>query len=274
MKEDKVLHLRSALEQMSDEQLGDMLREELRQDPPDENAIKLIMGVLNAREAAYDIVTTPQIDAAWEKYQERIQSIAPRPGRAGKWLRVASVAAVLALAVTVIPQAVSAESLWERLASWTDSIFAFFSGESNDEQPEYVFQTDNPGLQQVYDAVTELGVTDPVVPMWLPEGYELVECEIVSAPGHEGVRARFADGNSELVFSADVHDQEEVFRYQKDAKKVSEFNYAGMTHFLMHNNNLHIAVWTKQNIECFISAECKEDTMRKMLKSIYVMEGK
>ena len=43
------------------------------------------------------------------------------------------------------------------------------------EQPEYVFETDHPGLQQIYDAVVEMGVTEPVVPMWVPEGYDLVE---------------------------------------------------------------------------------------------------
>ena len=56
-------------------------------------------------------------------------------------------------------------------------MFAFFSpDEPTQAIEEYEFRTEHPGLQEVYDAVAGLGVTEPVVPMWIPEGYTLFMC--------------------------------------------------------------------------------------------------
>ena len=50
MKEDKATHLRASLERLTVDQLSAMLQEELRQEVPDGNAVRLILSILEARE--------------------------------------------------------------------------------------------------------------------------------------------------------------------------------------------------------------------------------
>ena len=273
MKEDKATHLRASLERLTVDQLSAMLQEELRQEVPDGNAVRLILSILEAREEDRPIETNPEIDEAWETYLEHTRRPAPSPGRSWRWLRVASVAAVLLLVISVLPQTVTAESLWQRLARWTDSIFEFFnSGTPDDPQPEYVFKTDNPGLQEVYDAITELGVTDPVVPMWLPEGYELEEYKLVEMPTMIELHARFIDRNYSMVLTVNIYNEEQSFEYIKDGTDIVYYECSGTSHHIMRNNDRWVVAWTKSHMECAFTIDCQEDILYKILESIYKVE--
>ena len=61
--------LRGMIEQMSTEQLDEMLLHELEKEPIDESAVRLIMDVLEEREQDTPVEINEQIAAAWEKYQ-------------------------------------------------------------------------------------------------------------------------------------------------------------------------------------------------------------
>ena len=45
-----------------------------------------------------------------------------------------------------------------------------------------------------------------------------------------------------------------------------------MTYNITRNNDWWVAVWTKDNIECSIALDCQEETLRRILDSIYTME--
>ena len=82
-------------------------------------------------------------------------------------MQIASVLVAITLLFALLPTQANAETWWERLARWSDDFFSFFNpNESEMTEDVYIFQTDNEGLQQVYDKVVELGITEPVVPMW------------------------------------------------------------------------------------------------------------
>ena len=176
MKNYNTTGLRGVIEQMSTEQLDEMLQHELEKESVDESAVHLIMEVLEKRDQDMPVEINPQVAAAWERYQTHTP-VQHRPKLSFRnWsVRIAAAAAVVIVLAFAVPQSAEAEGVWERLFRWTDSIFEFFVPGDEMAAQEYIFQTDNPGLQQVYDTVTAMGITDPVVPMWLPEGYELVE---------------------------------------------------------------------------------------------------
>lgn len=277
MKENKVTSLQEMLEQLPTEQLDEMLHAELKKKPVDENAVRLIMHILEEREKDISPEITPGIEEAWEQYQQDIAQIdrkADKPRRVRRLLlRAASMAAVfLVLLMAVIPKQAGAESLWEKLARWSDSIFEFFSPGDEEIPEEYKFQTDNPGLQQVYDAVTELGVTEPVVPMWLPEGYELVECTAKSGPKKNYVLSRFANEDDEMVFRVNIHAANIPGQYQKDNTQVKQIELHGLVYNIMSNNDRWVVAWVKDDLECFITIDCEEELLSRMLKSIHVME--
>ena len=163
----------------------------------------------------------------------------------------------------------------EKLARLTDSIVEFFSpGMANDNIKEYVFETDNPGLQQVYDAVVGLGVTEPVVPMWLPEGYELVECKVVETSHKQGIAASFQNEQRYIAYRIDIHGVDVSHEYHWGGDIIAEYECAGIRHTIMRNNDRWVVTWFTDNIECSFTLDCQEDTLYNILKSIYVMEDK
>lgn len=269
--------VRELFEQLPTEQLREMLDKELHTEPVNADAIRLLMGILRERNKENPVQITPATEQAWEKYQqdsEKIWKGAKRSGKIRNWIiRTASAAAVLAvLLIPIIPQEAGAESLWDTLMRWTSEIVEFFGPKDNEGRiEEYVFQTDNPGLQQVYDAVVELGVTDPVVPMWLPEGAELVESKVVSYPVKTRLHTRFEDENGSIVFYVDMYNIDVSRTYQKDATEVDVYEYGGIKHYIMRNNDLTSVIWIRENQEFLLSLDCQENTIYEIIDSIYNM---
>lgn len=273
MKQNDMTSLKEILEQLTTEQLDEMLHAELKKDPVEDNSVRLILRILKEREADHPEVITPGVEKAWEKYQrDTAQMKSSRKVRS--WMiRATSVAAILCLLVLVFPQEARAESFWERLSRWTESIVEFFSPNDNEGRlAEYKFMTDNPGLQQIYDAVVEMGVTDPVVPMWLPEEYELVELVTTTTPRKIGMYSRFGDVNGDVTFSVDVHSEDVSHAYCRDDSQCDTYEQNGFIFYIMRNNERWAAIWTKSNIECSIYIDCQEDTLYRILRSIYIME--
>ena len=273
MKNYNTTGLRGVIEQMSTEQLDEMLLHELEKESVDESAVRLIMEVLEKRDQKVPVEINPQVAAAWEKYQAHapVQSCPKFSFRSWPVRIAAAVAVVIALALAV-PQSAEAEGFWERLSRWTESIFEFFTPGDEMAEQEYVFETDNPGLQQVYDAVTALGITDPVVPMWLPDGYELVECEVSEMPSKTIVYAYFTDEKDAAILDVATRNTESPRQYSKDEENANKLEIEGIEYNILHNDDWWTAAWTRDRLECAIYMDCQEETLHKILKSIYTME--
>lgn len=271
--------LRDELEQLTTEQLDDLLNGELEKETPDGDKVRLILSILWEREKELPVQLTPKAENAWNTYKARTARLDAAEKRAVKlrrWgLRVASMAMILFCLLCAVPQKAEADSLFDKLARLTDSIIEFFSpGLENDNLIDYEFVTSNPGLQQVYDAVVELGVTDPVVPSWLPEGYELVECKPDITSKKTNLSASFESDGSEIVFSIDIYDVDISHEYHWNETTVNIYEHFGNKYTLMQNNGRWVVVWFTDKAECFVTLDCQEDTLYRILDSICVMEEK
>jgi hypothetical protein len=217
--------------------------------------------------------TTPEVDEAWQKYIARTNS-APKRNVRNPLMKAASVGVVIALLFAAAPQTAEAGNIWNRLVRWTSSVYELFSPDEERTAPEkYVFRTDNPGLQQVYDTLVAQGVTEPVVPMWIPEGYELVECNLFQTYSGIQIRSSFTDGEAWFDYLVIVYDVNVPTMYCKNNHNIEVFEKNGVTYSLTKNNEKWIVVWTKDNLECSIAVDCQEDVLYKILRSIYAMEG-
>ena len=274
MKTENMTVLRDTLGAMETPQLDALLLEELRKEAPSGERIRLISSILRERDRGL----VPQIDdnacRAWEAYLEKSAGAKPKPGRVKPILvKASSLILVLLTLMAFLPQKAEASNFFRRFIAWTEDVFSFASSREETAPGEaYVFRTDNPGLQQVYDQVAGLGITDPVVPMWLPEGYELVECEIVNTPVKKYVSARFFDGNTYIVYQLDVYSDNVTYEYYKEDSEVQEFELNDVTYRLFRNKDLWVAVWTIDNIECSLFIDCHEDVLQRILESIYTEE--
>lgn len=274
MKIENVAALRNTLEQMETQQLDDLLLEELREETPNGELIRLISSVLKER----DKDTVHEIDAnireAWERYQTKSKAVHKKPKYMHSFLlKAASLMLVLFALVTLLPQEAKAMNFFERFIAWTEDVFSLISpAEAKEQKEEYVFCTDNPGLQEVYDKVTELGVTVPVVPMWLPEGYKLMEIKVNVFPTNHILYARFSNGIAEALYQINVYSDNVTREFYKDEGNIRTEEKNGIKHTIMCNNDLLVAVWEVDNIECSIFIDCQEDTLDRILESIYTME--
>ena len=274
MKNYNTTGLRGVVEQMSMEQLDEMLQHELEKESVDESAIRLIMEVLEKRDQDMPVEINPQVATAWEKYQTHTSVQRRAKFSFRSWpMRIAAAIAVVIVLALAVPQSAEAEGFWERLSRWTDNIFEFFTPGDEMVAQEYIFETDNPGLQQLYDTVTAMGITDPVVPMWLPDGYELLQCEVTETRSKTIVHSRFENGKNIAVFDLTIRDTESPRQYSKDEENAKIREIADIEHTILHNETWWTAAWTRDRLECAIYIDCQEETLYKILKSIYTMEA-
>lgn len=265
--------LRESLEQLETAKLDELLRMELKKETPDVDAVRLIMSILEQRDKATVRELTPREQAAWQRYQQRMEVLVKKPQLPGNFLTAAaSLLVIVGLLFAVVPQQAQAETFWQMLQRWSSTVLSYFGREDQFRQMEYVFETDNPGLQQVYDAVVEMGITDPVVPMWLPEHYELVEFEVQKTPALQGVHTRFYYEGSDILYKVNLYIEDTTHLFFRDDAHSETYEKNGMTYNITRNNNRWLVIWTKNNIECSLTLDCPEDTLRKILGSIYVTE--
>lgn len=271
MKEQFNVSLLASLEQLSTPQLNTMLQSELEKELPDEYAVRLILKVLRNRESDYPVVLNEQIDNAWKEYEKKTQ---PATSSFKKSLVKAAVILVLcSMFLFVLPQEATAVSFFDRIAAWTESIFQLFRGNADtNTQKEYIFQTDHTGLQELYDIVTDLGVTAPIVPMWLDIGYEFVSCDVIKTPHTTKLTAGFLQQEQEAIFEVNIYSNNISREFHKDEQHTKQYEYNGIIHYVFENNGLWTVVWAKDNIECSLYISCQEDILCRILDSIYTME--
>lgn len=266
--------LRSSLEQLETEKLDQMLQSELEKQMPDVDAVRRMVRILEERDAAAPAMATAQEQAALQRYNQRMKNLRRKPSTVRRVMAVAASAVlVLGLLFAAVPMQAEAETFWEMLQRWSKSILAVINPAEHYSSVEYHFNTDNPGLQQVYDAAVELGVSDFMVPMWLPTRCDLIAIERIETPAKKGICARFSHDQGEVIFKLDVYAEKPAREFFRDDSHYESYEKNGTSYNITRNNDRWSAVWTKDNIECSISMDCQEETLRRILGSIYGMEG-
>lgn len=257
-------------QQMPTKELDRILQAELEKEHPNEEVVLPILQELEEREKNLTAEKTPEVLDIMEKLSKHKtsskQSIHKR-----RWITgVAAVAAVACIVVMALPRKVGAESILDVLFRWTSSVFEFFTPEQDAVNPpvDIVFETDHPGLQQLYDKVNELGVTEPVVPMWLPEGFELTELKMAPAPSGNKIFGKFNDGSNDISItyrlSTDI-----TTKFEKEDSFIEVYDYADVSHFVLENNEKLSVMWTVDGVECSILTDIEKDNAYKIIKSIY-----
>lgn len=174
---------RSLLEQMSTEQLDELLRK-YTESPEDGNEALclVILDIIDQREAEAPTGRLPNTDAAWEEFQtyylasnETLYPIgrdanskdaAANPKRPPLRLRRILIAAALVavLLALLIPPAFGCRNIFQLFGQWTDDTFRFVS-----EAPEA------PAASGTESAAGTEWPEESLLPQWLPEGYTLAE---------------------------------------------------------------------------------------------------
>lgn len=258
-------------ELLATEDLDQLLQEELEKDQPNEEEVLPILRILEEREKDYPVEETPEVLAMLGKLNNSTTPSKQPKKRRGWVAGIATVAAAACIVVMALPRTVGAESILDVLFRWTSSVFEFFSPEQDATNPpvEYIFETDNSGLQQLYDKVKELGVTESVVPMWLPEGLELQSLkEYVLRDNGYKVNAAF-NGNGKVITISYRISSDVTTKFEKEESAVELFDYADTSHFILENDGNLSVTWTIGGVECVMNTNIAKEDIYAIIISIY-----
>ena len=182
----------------------------------------------------------------------------------GKRILRSAVAAVLVVAILgVVPSAFGLENGFEIVGRWTQKLFAV---DRIDGVPGY--QTDHPGLQQVYDEVAKLNIGENVVPSWIPEGYELSFLDRSDGPDGISVYAQFANGADLIVVSFKAGSRLMITEHQKNEEDVTVVEYNGNDVYFVENTENISDFWWINGVNCAIVTNSQE-TVSRMVDSVY-----
>lgn len=260
-------------QQMSTEELDQILQAELEKEHPNQEVVLPILHELEDREKDVPVENTPEVLEILEKLNKHNtsskQSIHKRKWVAG----IAAAAAVVCIVIISVTPTARAESLFDMLYRWTSSVFEFFTPEQDASNPpvEIVFETDNPGLQQLHDKVTELGVTEPAVPMWLSEGFVLSELQEMPMADGIKVYSNFKNGGNEISITYRIS-MDISAKVEMKETGVEVFESGGIDHFIMENDDSLSATWVVEGVECVINANVSKEDIYSIIKSIYRSE--
>lgn len=259
--------------QMPTEELDQILQAELEKEHPNEEVVLPILHELEDRNKDIPVETTPEVLEILEKLSKHNTS-SKQPIHKWRWLtRIAAAAAVVCIVVMAMAPTAQAESLFDILVRWTSSVFEFFTPEQDASNPpvEIVFETDNPGLQQLYEKVTALGVTEFVVPMWVPEDFTLSELKEMPMAGGIRVHGEFKNGSNSVLITYRISTDISP-KVEKEATGVEVFEAGETSHFIMDNDEFFSVTWGVDGVECLLNTNLAREDLYTIIKSIYRSE--
>lgn len=259
--------------QIPTEELDQILQAELEKDHPSQEVVLPILQELEEREKDCPTEQTPENLVLLEKLKEHNTSSKQSKNRRPWLAGIAALAAVVCIVVMAIPRTVGAESILDVLFRWTGSIFEFVDPYDEESKPQIVegFVTDNPGLQQLYDKVSELGVTDPVVPTWLPEGFISSEMRVAPMPGGTKVHIQFDNGDTGILITYRIA-TEITASLEKKELGIEIFEFSEVSHFILDNEGALSVTWAVDGVECVINTKIPKQDIYTIIKSIYRSE--
>lgn len=284
---------RAALENMSTQELNDLLRQTFELSAltdEDTNLILMITEVLDIRDKADNYIPV-DVDVAWEDFKKEYLPLAEKgtslydfeddetdvlnehipvtTTKKKRWTfkRIAGIAAALAIVIfavgSLVPQA-DGSNLWSAFVEWTKETFGFnkdFQGE-HEGYPEQLLALDT--------LLRDHGLSSmELLPKYIPEGYKE---DITFCDERENTTVFLCqlsnDGNY-IVLQYRLLKNEVLTEYQKNDGEPEEYVLNNLTHYITQNLDLFSASWVNGSMECSIQNVYSHDELIKMINSIY-----
>lgn len=265
---------REEFEKLTTPELEKLLLTELDSGSTNRDTVLQILSILKNRDSKHQADCPVGVETALEKYLEGRESVMlnmPSVRRKPKkWIGAVAAAVIIALTLLMtVPQAVGAESIFNIIGRWTQGLFVFSQSSGSTPTDEYVFQSENPALQQIYQAVAELGITQPVVPTWIPDQYVLTELIVNNRQAITKVIAQMNLDDKYIVITFELYGDNASNKYPKDDISAEIYDPAEINHYIIPNEGKWTSVWNNENTECTITTNDSKEALYDMIDSIY-----
>ena len=269
--------------------------------PEEEAYVEALKEAIIKKENVKPTGTLPDVDKAWAEFQENCEFLEeaplsdlqegpgstvkstnrpsaknpspaakPKPRRRLRQVLVAA-AIVVCLVVFALPPALGYESFFKMLGEWTSDTFYF----TPNTQPTGETQTGEfpppKEYQNLQEALDDYGVTEQLVPAWIPDGYVLEEVSVRTSPvnGKVEFRAVYEDGEALISVLYVKRSTLASSTYERDETEVEIYEKGGIQHYIFENLGQFVCAWYHGNIECSIGLDTSREDLKKMIDSIY-----
>ena len=222
------------------------------------------------RKRPVEYLYTPE--ESWERFLERCadeEEIAPgsiraaqtknaaRPGRYRTVLRTALVAAVVVvlLAGATFAAGSFGYDLWAWVPRWNAAA---------ERYEPVAAETDG---KPIPAALAELGITEPLYPTHLPEGFVITESHISEDP--LVLMEQYARGDKRLSITVTPIKGFETVVYQKGGKSAQEYATGTVVHYVFETENTVTAIWYTKHYATTISGNITREEIKGIIDSIH-----
>lgn len=186
-----------------------------------------------------------------------------------RWNRVVAIAATLVFLLGMIMTVGASKfDLFEIIAKWTKETFytgKAISGNQMEADPDIVSMLPYAELQAVlYDH----GVTELIVPTWIPEGFEKQEFSSYELPQCKDYHVYHRRGQEELSFEVKEWGGEVPLQIERSSSLLEAYTLSGIDYFIFVNNEQLQVAWMNNNYECWIHGNITLTEAKQMVDSI------
>lgn len=286
------------LERMSTEKLKSIVRADFESedigDTANDEFITRVLEVIAQREEADPAAPHFDVEAGWNNFQKNYRPTENQkssvdgseresekarqadlktlqPKRAGhRFLRAVAIAAAI-ICVCAVTASAFEINIFKMFAQWTQEIFQFRTEEVSSQGAEYTSGTVLDSSQTLETALAEAGITQPVSPKWIPEGFALSGLKSYLDIAEPMFTALYEDETTghTIIVSVIVHQKSQASVREKDEAQVDIYVAGNAEHYLMENNDSLTATWFVDHLECSIIGDILETEMEAMINSIY-----
>lgn len=277
----------SKYDSMTTEELEEILRQDTNefQDETDIDMLMYVAEVIRGRkepnpnrktpEEAFEIFKTHYMptDSEMEELQEHSEEKTARKDHTkvipmARWMRRMTAAA--AVVVMIFAGTMTANAfginIWQAFVQWTEETFHFRG--SSDQEPSAPEKENNQDFQSLQEALDLYKITTPLVPKWIPQGYELHSVKVDASPIQESFWAIYLKDDQMLKVQIKQYLDGDPEQIEQSGTLLEEYESGGIIYYLFEDDPMLQAVWTNENFECYISGELTIDEMKQIVDSI------
>lgn len=188
--------------------------------------------------------------------------------------RVAQIVLAACLCITMLFAVASAcgVNLIAEFLEWREETFVLRGRGSGQMELE---QTPEGEYASMEEAVAAYGITDPVVPTWIPKGFKVQYVRAKEQLYSVSLTARYEAGDRKIqvkVYINKAEDDSAIHAEHSSPQSVS-YESNGVEFLIAGNNSQHRASWVTGNCVCSINGDLTEREIKQMIDSIFTEEG-
>lgn len=289
----------SKFDNMSTAELNEYLRQDSYCEDSNLDDILYVMEVLERREKEDGNYSPPDVQKAWAEFQKYYNTedndgkplhdfddefddmfgseptaeiISIKKAHKSLSRTVKSLISVAAAIFVVIIGSVTAKALgydiWDAVIVWTKDTFGFETTVNEPKPSEYVKQIPEE-LVELKNLMTEHGLSDELIPGYIPEGYKMSNLEYDNLGDADTIFCQLSNGANDIMLIYSIHSgNSNSFQLEKDALSPEKYESGGTTYYLMSNMDDYFVSWLTGNVECTILGIPSHDEALKMITSL------